>query len=165
MDVAASRTWLIKASLGVTGANFLFFAMAPSLGYPLEWSESVRLLQIVFPVFAGYLGSATHFLFRARRSASVRRVQGAPEQLALIVRGPVFLWGLASLGAIAAFGISNRMGATAPGMEIDDLATLLTAALSLLAVTTSVVVGYLFGFEDEKLGRTKSESGAASPVV
>jgi len=163
MDIHAARTWLIKASLGITGANFLFFATAPSLGYPLEWPESVRLLQIVFPVFAGYLGTATYFLFRSSSNVRVRRTRGSSEQLALLVRGPVIIWGLGSLGAIAAFGFSNRSGTLNPGMEIDDLATLLTAALGLLAVSTNVVVGYLFGLEEK--GAKNALGSADDPSV
>jgi hypothetical protein len=57
------RRWLILASLGSTFAVFLFFLVAPALHYPLEFSESLRIAQIIAPVFMAYLGTAAQFVF------------------------------------------------------------------------------------------------------
>jgi hypothetical protein len=158
MDLNAARLWLIKASLSITGLTFLFLCLAPSVGYPLEWSESVRLLQIIIPVFGGYLGSATHFLLKGSTRKIERRWRGTKEHLDMIVRGPVIVFGVVVIALFTGFGLSNRVSAPpgAEGMDIETLATFLTGALGLLALTTSYVVLYLFG-SDEQTGTQRAK--------
>ena len=55
MTVFEARRWIIVASLVIAGAAFSFFVIAPVLGYPLRFSQAMSILQIVFPVFLGYL--------------------------------------------------------------------------------------------------------------
>lgn len=161
MDVVEARTWVIKASLVITGAEFLFFLVAPALGYPLEYPEAVRLLEILVPVFFGYLGSATHFLFGKSTPTPLISAAGAAEQLGLLVRGPVLVWGTASAGAIFAFGYTNRLNAgSAPGMNIDQLAGSLAIAMGLLTVTTNIVVSYLFGRLEQEMATTPHTDSA-----
>lgn len=145
MDIEVARTWIVMATLAITGANFLFFFTAPTLGFPLTFEQAVRLLEIVLPVFFGYLGSATHFLFRTGRPTELAQASSSSKLLGLLVRGPVIIFGLATFSAIFAFGFSNRRGAApGEGMSVDALAAALSATLGLLAVSTNIIVSYLF---------------------
>jgi hypothetical protein len=145
MDVFKARKWLITSSLVITGANFLFFIVAPALGYPIRFDQSVSLMKIVLPVFLGYLGSATQFVFTPAKTPLITHLQF----LDLIVRGPVIVFGVATLMAIVTFGYSNRLTAPAgSGMSVGVLSSIITASLGLLAVTTNVVVSYLFAVEE-----------------
>ncbi len=153
MDTDNARSWVINASLLITAANFVFFFVAPAVGFPLTFDQAARLLEIVIPVFLGYLGSATHFLFRPYRPRAHRAPVHSSKLLGILVRGPVVVFGIATLAAIFAFGFSNRKSAPpGVGMGIDDLAGALAASLGLLAVTTSVAVSYLFSRESMEHG-------------
>lgn len=144
MNETDARTWLIKASLGITTADILFFLLAPLIGYPLEWPEAFRLMEIVFPVFLGYLGSATYFVFgETKGTRSVAKV--ARKQLGVMVRGPIIAWIVIDVAAIAAFGLSNRHSSRTTPMSLELFARILTGTLALLAVTTNIAVSYLFG--------------------
>jgi hypothetical protein len=121
----------------------------PVLGYPLRYSQAQTLLEIIFPVFLGYLGAATQFVFQ-RTPSPDGRIAARP-MMGLLVRGPIFLFCTAVIAAAAAFGYSNR-AAAAPGvgMSMEVLTGTITAALGLLAVTTNVVVAYLLSVEAPK---------------
>lgn len=147
MKPQAARKWLIHASLGTTAGAFLFFLVAPVAGFPLTFEQSLRLLEILLPVFLGYLGSATHFVLRGTRPQenSPKPSRGQSELLGLLVRGPVVVFVIVIAAAITAFGIAN--GSSAPpgsGMSVETLAITTAAALGLLTVTTSALVAALF---------------------
>jgi hypothetical protein len=148
MNAEAARSWLIKISLFITGANFAFFLIAPAIGYPLTFEQSMRLQEINLPVFLGYLGSAAHFIFRSSARTESNPSLRSNSLVALLVKGPVIIFGVATGSAIIAFGFTNRSGAQpGSGMSTDVLAAVLSAALGILAVTTSVAVSYLFSAE------------------
>jgi hypothetical protein len=162
----------MKASLAVTGAILLFFIVAPVFGYPLEASEARRFIQLVLPVFVGYLGSATYFVFGATGVADAPPLSGgmaASTYLSLLIRGPVVIWAIVSAAAVLAFGFANRLDAS-PGsfkMSVDDLSYLFTATLSLLTATTGVAVAYLFGrapaTQPERLDAQPRHGGSEHP--
>jgi hypothetical protein len=155
MTVDHAREWIVRASLLITGATFLFFLAAPALRYPLLWDQSFKIFQIVLPVFLGYLGSAAHFVFKpenekpsegntAERDATIAK----KNIFALLIKGPIYLFAIIAAAAIAAFGYSNsRWAAEGSGISPDTLATVFSLALGLLAVTTNVGVSYLFATE------------------
>ena len=62
MTVDQARKWLILSSLIITGVQMIFLFVAPIVDSPI-FSKISDLLQIVTPVFLGYLGSASHFIF------------------------------------------------------------------------------------------------------
>lgn len=143
MSQEQARIWIILASLAITCALMLFFFVAPTVGYPLESKQALQLLELVLPLFLGYLGAASHFLFRSDRGTRPRHMRR--QQLALLVRGPVLVFAFVVVGLLFAFGWSNRSAAAAGvGMSYDTLSGSLSAALGLLAATTSVMVSYLF---------------------
>jgi hypothetical protein len=122
------RKWLIVASLSVTGVDLLFFILAPALGYPLEYPQNLRLMQIVLPVVLGYLGTMTAFLFQAPTRTSVN--PDALPFLTLLAKGPVILFGVATTAAIGAFGYMNRASAApGTGMSVDTLSMTVTTCL------------------------------------
>ena len=119
----------------------LFLIAAPAVDFPLSYPKNVDLLQIVSPVFLGYLGSASHFIFQNPPS----EVPVQNQFLGYLVVGPILIYVVVVSGSFAAFAYSNRLGAPAgSGMSVDALATTLSLALGVLAVTTGVISSYLF---------------------
>lgn len=65
--------------------------------------------------------------------------------LGLLIKGPIIIFAVASIAILFAFGYSNRHGAAQDsGMNVDQLAWSFTAALGILAASSSVAVSYLF---------------------
>jgi hypothetical protein len=150
VTITRARTWLIASSLAITAVNGVFFVLAPAFGYPLTPDQAIRLVQIIVPVFAGYLGSAVHFVFATTHPRSPRRGADASTQLGLLVRGPVVVFCLWTGAALAAFGVSNSSrAAPGSGMSVDTLALNITLALAMLTAVTNAIVAYAFGREPE----------------
>ena len=119
----------------------LFLLVAPAFGYPLEYPRNLELLQIISPVFFGYLGSAAHFIFQTPTPV----VPVINQFLGPLVKGPLAIYVAVVASALATFGYSNRPGAAiGAGMSPENLATALSIALGLLAVTTGIITSYLF---------------------
>ena len=73
--------------------------------------------------------------------------------LGLLVRGPLWVFGIAAIAIVFAFGFTNRAGAAAgSGMSVDALAGSFTAVIGLLAVTTNVAVSHLFSLGEQPKG-------------
>jgi hypothetical protein len=141
MTTYDARKWIIVSSLILTGSQMLFFVVAPSLGFPLIYPKNLRLIEIVSPVFLGYLGSASHFIFQD--PAPTVPVQN--DFLGIMIKGPLIIYTVVVIGALASFGYSNRVGVEiGSGMSDDALSTSLSLALGVLAVTTGVITSYLF---------------------
>jgi hypothetical protein len=141
MTIDAARRRLLVWSLTITGAQIIFLTASPAFGFPLAYPKNFGLLEIVSPVFLGYLGSAAHFIFQS----PVPEVPVQKELLSVIVTGPLIVYVLAVIASLAAFGYSNRVRAPiGAGLSTDNLATALSAALAILAATTGVISSYLF---------------------
>lgn len=137
-----ARRWLLIASFVLTLVVFLLFALAPAIGLPVTWDQALRLMEIVLPVFTGYVGSITLLIIRRgrRREGDAKPI----PLLRLAVQGPILIFTAAALAAIVGFAVSNGANATpGSGMSVDQLAAAIAAALSLLSVSTSVVMSYL----------------------
>ncbi|WP_433968374.1 hypothetical protein [Tunturiibacter gelidiferens] len=136
-------------TLSVTGAAFAFLLLASATGYPLTFEQSLRILEIILPVFLGYLASASVFGFRSRSGlADVRFRSNVAGISGLLVRGPIVILGIALVADFVAFGISNRPnGVPGTGISFDMFAGSISTILGLLAVTTNFAVAYLFGSE------------------
>jgi hypothetical protein len=151
MTIDEARTWLILTALIATGATFVFFLVGPALGYPLTWAQATRCVEVLLPVFVGYLGSATHFLFSKGTGHSEIILQDRSNLLRIMVKGPVVVFSVAAIAVLFAFSFSNRVSAPpGVGMSIDTLSWSITAALGLLTATTSVEVAYLFSVGGKK---------------
>lgn len=146
-----ARLWLTAYSLGVCGATLLFFLIAPATPYPLDWPGAFRILEIIAPVFFGYLGLATRYLFEDRKAVIQVPQPNAKGLFTLLVVGPLVVFSLVAVALIVSFGLSNS-GTVTPSkattaMSLDNLAAGVTLALSLLTVTTNVIVSKLFAVE------------------
>ena len=148
MGVRTIREWLVLSSLLLTGTGlvfFVFFSLAPALGFPLEYRQSLRVLEIIFPVFAGYLGSTTLFVFKVEQGGERGLEKDRSSLAGLLVLGPIIVFGLALIAVAAAFGKTN--GQSAPrgsGMTPDQLAASVSGILALLSVTRNIAASYLF---------------------
>ena len=143
MNVLKAQKSLIYISLAESGLVFIFLTLAPAFGFHLSWAQSLRIIELIVPVFFGYLGSAAAFVFQSRSNEHV--VVAHPELVRILVFGPLILFFLGSVSLFIAFGVTNRSGAPPGiGMDIDTLAAGFTALLGLLTVTTHVAVSYLF---------------------
>lgn len=145
MTIERARIFLVSSSLLITFAALGFFVTAPAFGYPLTFDEALRLLEIIVPVFLGYLGSASYFIFRAQNNQTKDPPAAVRNLLGLMVRGPLLVFAGVVLLAIIAFGYTNRVAA-APGvgMTTGTLAQIISVVLGLQACTTNVIVSYLF---------------------
>ena len=144
MDLDEARLWLTKASLVFILLTLVFFIISPSVGYPLGFEQSLRLIELILPVFLALIGGATQFAV-GHHEKKVWVALGHPQLLALLVKGPLFVFGCAIVAAIAAFGWTNRSTAGfGNGMTVDALAALLSLCLGLLAVSTTTIANRLF---------------------
>jgi len=147
MTIGGARKYLVISSLAITASVFVFFLLSPALGFPLTFDQSLRVLEVVLPVFLGYLGSAASFVFRAgsQADAAVFR-RGAASLAGLLIVGPIAIFTLSLFAIILAFGFTNRAGASpGSGISLNQLTAGISIILGLLVVTTNVAVGYLFG--------------------
>ena len=161
MSIDEARKFIILASLVTTGCTFAFFLIAPAIGYPLTWRDVPRIYEVILPVFLGYLGSATHFLFHAGSNRKEPPLNDRGGAFGLLIRGPFAVFGVGTISLLFVFGYVNRSGApNGSGMGIDELSHFFTALLGLLAVTTNAAVGYLFSLRGgAKNRRTQVNSG------
>jgi hypothetical protein len=126
---------------------FIFFLLGPAIGFPLTFAQSLRILEVILPVFLGYLGSAASFAFRSTSDTDdVVFRKNATSLIGLLIVGPLVVYFVSIISIVLAFGITNRPGAAAgSGITFDQLTAGISVILGLLAVTTNVAVGYLFG--------------------
>lgn len=141
MDMDSARRWLIISSLSITGLQVLFLIICPSLDYPINYPKNIDILQMITPVFLGYLGAATHFIFQNQ----VPHVPVQHQFLGPLVKGPIIIYATGVAGAFFAFGYSNRESAPiGTGMSVDNLSMSLSVLLGILSITTGVITSYLF---------------------
>jgi hypothetical protein len=143
LDFHAERKWLILGSLAITTVVLAFYGIAPAAGYPLDYDDALGVIQVITPVFAGYLGSATAFVFGTARSAAALAENAS--LIRILVRAPLVVFVIAWIAITVAFGYSNRPTAVVgSGMSVDQLSTYITIALGLLSLTTATAVSNLF---------------------
>jgi hypothetical protein len=141
MTLGALRKWTVLALLGVTAATILFFLVAPSAGFPLEFDQAWGIAQISVPVLAGYLGTATQFA----GSASGDDADPSPPLLPWLVFTPMAIYLLAAAILLVVFGLTNRSSApVGTGMSATFLSTVLTGLLGIVTVTANVAIARLF---------------------
>jgi hypothetical protein len=142
LSVPQARVAIVAFSLGITGVLLCFLILAPTIGIPFNpgRNENLMLVQIVIPVFLGYLGSASHFVFRSRAAPEV----GIADEslLGLLVYGSFGLYVLANVSLFTAFFLNNRSEGV--GMSIDELSKWFTLILGVLTCTVSVITSYIF---------------------
>jgi hypothetical protein len=166
MTITAARKFIILTSLTASGLIFIFFLVAKPLGYPLDWDESQRIIEILLPVFVGYLGTATHFLFHNPQKQHTFQLGNAVPLLGILIKGPVVIFAISCFAILFAFGYSNRHGAPQDsGMSVDQLAWAFTAALGILTVSSSVAVSYLFSLEGDAGNKSNRANSDTSNTI
>lgn len=144
MTVASARKHLLLFALGNTGAHVLFFIVAPAFGYKLTFGEALRMIEVVSPVFLGYIGAATQYVFQPQ-GAKVRSGTQHSDLLSILVWGPIIIFSLTSIAALAVFGVVNRINGV--GMTPETLSLILASNIGLLTVSTNVIVSNVFNQE------------------
>lgn len=139
------RLWLVTWSLSVVGVLLLFLVVAPSIGFPLTAEQATRVGQILLPTFLGYLGMATTFIFKApsQEAPMAREI----ALVKLLVKGPPIIFSVVVTVALFIFWHSNVVAPPGSGMNIDTLASYITASVGLLAASTGVAMTNLFSVE------------------
>jgi hypothetical protein len=141
MKIDSARSWVIWGSLGITASQGVFLLVAPAFGFNLKYPKNLDLLQIIGPVFLGYLGAAAAFIFKDPPP----EVPVNEKFLGPLVVGPLAVYILFVGGALAVFGYSNRENAVVgTGIPVEDLSRALSIALGVLAATTSIISANLF---------------------
>jgi hypothetical protein len=114
--------------------------MAPIFDF-LKYPHNLDLLQVVGPVFLGYLGTACAFIFKGPSP----EVPVNEKFLGPLVVGPIVLYVLYVGTAFAVFGYANReIAPIGTGIPVSVLSRELSIALGVLAATTSVINANLF---------------------
>lgn len=144
MTYNAARKWLVLSSLIMIAFYGTFLIIAPVTAYPLDYEQALQLLQVIFPLFIGYLSSAIVFVFQG--NDITENLQVSPL-LGSLVKGPFFIVFLLITVAFLAFGMSNWPTADAvvgDGMPFNNLSNLTSLILAIHTGTTSSLVFYLF---------------------
>jgi hypothetical protein len=151
MTYQAARIWIVKWSLAVIAAYGAALLIAPALRYPLEPSQSIQLLQMLLPIFLGYLASAIVFVFEGQRRADPT---GQPELLGLLARGPFLVTIILSIALFGAFWAANSTdvkGERLMRFSYDTLTSGFAAIMGIHTFVTSALVAYLFGQEKKAI--------------
>ena len=149
MTYNSARKWLVLSSLVMLGLYGFFLIIAPVTSYPLEYEQALQLLQVLFPLFIGYLSAAVVFVFQGDDITSNLEVS---PLLGSLVKGPFLLVFLLIATVFCAFGISNWPSESAgigEGMPFDMLSTITSLILAIHTGTTSSLVFYLFKSEQK----------------
>lgn len=148
-DLERARLWIVQVSLGIVAIYVTFFAVSPFIGFPLETHHATRMIQLLFPVFFGYIGSAYRRLVRRQSLSFVKSESNLSlSMLRLLVRGPIFVFITISISGLAVYLFSNRINALpGEGMTTDQLFLLFSVALCVLTVSTNFIISYLFDME------------------
>jgi hypothetical protein len=148
MDIAKARAWLVKVSLLAVALIATFLILAPAVGYPLRFDQSLRLLESSVPTFLGLIGSAAIFLVQDQGPRDIAISPAKRPLLGIVTRGPIVVFGVISVASFVGFSLSNRASAqSGSGMSVNDLAHALTFANGLLALTTNAISVWLFRVE------------------
>src|ERR1051325_8369038 len=118
MDGSKARIFIVVASLTLTGFLLVFLMAAPYLRFPFNenQNENLRLIDIVLPVFFGYLGAASHFLFNSNRGREVPPAQRPLLRILVVGSFGIFTFIIVCLFIV--FWVSNG----SPGaMSFDTL--------------------------------------------
>jgi hypothetical protein len=136
---------LITAALGT------FLLVAPVTRYPLAFDQAISVLQVIMPLFVGYLSTAIVFVTTMRAPTHKGPKGEFNSLLVVLIKGPLYL--VAGLLAVSfvVFGASNwpTEGSPTSGFEFGLLSNLISFILSISSATTSALVAWLFKVESE----------------
>jgi len=119
----------------MTGLLLGFFLISPSfMPFNPGKDENVRLIEIILPVFLGYLGSASQFLLRS--SGNDASFHGDERLLFVLTVGPCCLFFVLNVVLFTTFYVEKN-----PIAEVSKWFTLI---LSLLTSTVGVITVNMF---------------------
>jgi uncharacterized membrane protein len=155
MTYEDARRQIVLLSL-LTTVSFSCLIIISPLFIQLKTAEALQVVQIVFPVFAGYIGAAVLFLFRGKPTT-------APviDELLLryLVNAPFLVFWCLGVAVLAYFYISNLPGHV-DGMAFAELATYVTILISFMNATTGALIGFLF--QSEEMAKTRATENLPS---
>jgi archaellum biogenesis protein FlaJ (TadC family) len=143
MTAIEARRKLILLSLLTTVAFSIFLIVSP-LFTPFTTKQALQVVQVIFPVFAGYIGAAVLFLFRGDAG---RGSIADPTLLRILIYAPFVVFWCIAIAILVAFYISNQPG-HGEGMSFSDLTTYVTIIISFMNITTGAIGAFLFQSEE-----------------
>jgi hypothetical protein len=148
LTVSGARLVIVFFSLAITGILLCLFVLSPLLGIPFNpgRNEHFRLVEIVLPVFLGYLGNASHFIFRSHRMVEPQVLD--ERILAMLVYGPFIIYIFFNTSLFLSFYLCNQPDGS--GMPIDELTRWFSIALGVLTGTISIINSYVFNASTDK---------------
>ena len=147
MTPTEARLWIIKASLVAYSSIFVFFVLAPALGYPITYADAINILKIIVPIFASYLGAAVLFI---GTGGGGETDEAANKMLSLLVKWPIVIFGVGMVALLVGFPLSNRSEYTGSGMTPNTLSLFVSLLTALLAATTGAISSFLFKVEKRR---------------
>jgi len=127
---------------------FAGFLIVSPLLIHVSTQEAYRLVQIIFPVFAGYVGSAVLFLIQRRGGRT--RVRD-PELLRYLVLGPFLIFWFLGAMLFVFFWASNLP--EGPGMSVEELSNYVTMLVSFMNLSVGALTAFLFNAEEATAGK------------
>jgi hypothetical protein len=141
-----ARLWLITWSAVATGCLVLFFIVAPYLPftkYALNSDRVKQALGVLTPIFFGYLGLATSYLFQPAPTLPAPIIN---PTFSIIIKAPVVIFTVGLIVLILTYSLSNGLAREiGDGMGFDDFVFYLSVLLTLLSGTTGVLFSAIFG--------------------
>lgn len=148
MTPLEARRTIVLYSLMTTVVLTGFLIVSPLL-IQIESQDTYRLVQIVFPVFAGYLGSAVLYLFQGARSEVT---VADPTLLKYIVYGSFSIFWFLDVAVFGFFYLSNMPEIKIKGMQLGELANYLTLLIAFMNVTIGAMTAFLFNVNSSRVG-------------
>jgi hypothetical protein len=147
MTVHQARSTIAILSILSLGIVFAFFTMAPAMGFHSLQEDEWRIPQMVMPVFAGYLASASQFLFSDGNEKKLR--PRTAKLMRTLIYGGFGLFFFCSMILIGSYLISHSYSAApGSGRSLEWLSSGFAIILSILAATTTIISNYLFAVHD-----------------
>jgi len=123
------------------------FLIVSPLIIQIESRDTYRLVQIIFPVFAGYLGSAVLYLFQGTKSEVT---VADPTLLKYIVYGSFCIFWSPDIALFGFFYLSNVPTIKIKGMQLGELANYLTLLIAFMNITIGAMTTFLFNVDSSR---------------
>lgn len=139
-SLTTARVTVIALSLGLTVAFLLFFLIAPVRGYPLKVSEAQELMNVVVPIFSGYLATSAAFVFSKPDSSPVPL---SPLTMFMLISTAVVFLTL-SVVLFWVFYYASKLQAPLTAMDYPTLRAFFLTIISIMTAVYALAISYLF---------------------
>ncbi|MEM5474394.1 hypothetical protein WNZ14_21915 [Hoeflea sp. AS60] len=139
-----ARLFITISSLFLFLSITAFFILATSLGFPLDYDQSISVVKQITPVFIGYIGQSAYYLIS--KSSELLDISGVRIKLLYILSiSPFLIFSSLFCAIIFAFSASNFPdNPPGEGMSFSQLTDWFTIILGLFAATASIVTAWIF---------------------